>query len=95
MPGPVELRALNRTIDELRGAVTSLLGKYGEIPVVKRLRNDLERLVLDVEDVDKLPDAPAKGGPAEVLEIDDKPYDESMWDADDLDEGLGRGGAAR
>lgn len=89
MPLPIELRSLNRTIDELRNAVTSLAGKYGDITIVKRLRNDLERLVMDVDDVEKLPDAPA-GGPTEILELDDKPYDASMWDSEDLDEGLGK-----
>lgn len=85
---PTEFRVLTRTIDELRGAVSSLAGKYGDNAVVRRLRNDLERLILDVDDVEKLPE-PAPGGPAVIHEIDDKPYDESMWDAADLDEGLG------
>lgn len=86
---PTEFRALTRTVDELRGAVSSLAGKYGDNAIVKRLRNDLERLVMDVEDVEKLPDVPASGTP-EAIELDDKPYDPSMWAAEDLDEGLGR-----
>jgi hypothetical protein len=57
---------------------------------VKRLRNDLERLVLDVADVDALPPAvPGQsGGSSEMHQLTDEPYDASMWtDADD--EGLG------
>jgi hypothetical protein len=89
MANPLEWRTLNKSIDELRGAVSSLAGKYGDNVVVKRLRNDLERLVMDVEDVEKLPE-PKTGGPTVIHELDDKPYDESMWATEDLDEGLGR-----
>jgi hypothetical protein len=91
MPVSVEVRSLNRAIDDLRSAVASLHGKYGEVPAVKRLRNDLERLVLDVADVDSLPPAQAAGvgGPAEIQELTDEPYDASMWADDADDEGLG------
>jgi hypothetical protein len=90
MPVSVEVRSLNRAIDDLRAAVASLHGKYGDVPTVKRLRNDLERLVLDVADVDALPPAvPGQsGGSSEMHQLTDEPYDASMWtDADD--EGLG------
>ena len=91
MPVSVEVRSLNRAIDDLRSAVASLQGKYGEVPTVKRLRNDLERLVLDVADVDSLPPAQAAsvGGPAEIHQLTDEPYDASMWAEDADDEGLG------
>jgi hypothetical protein len=91
MPVSVEVRSLNRAIDDLRSAVASLHGKYGEVPTVKRLRNDLERLVLDVADVDSLPPArpTGDGGPAEIHQLTDEPYDASMWADDADDEGLG------
>jgi hypothetical protein len=50
-----EHRALHHAIDDLRTATTSLLSAHGDVPAVARLRNDLERLVLDVADVDALP----------------------------------------
>jgi hypothetical protein len=91
MPVSVEVRSLNRAIDDLRTAVASLHGKYGEVPTVKRLRNDLERLVLDVADVDALPPAQpaATGGPGQIHHLTDEPYDASMWGEDADDEGLG------
>jgi hypothetical protein len=90
MPVSVETRSLNRAIDDLRAAVASLQGKYGEVPTVKRLRNDLERLVLDVADVDALPPAqPSAGSPAQIHQLTDEPYDASMWGEDADDEGLG------
>jgi hypothetical protein len=90
MPVSVEVRSLNRAIDDLRTAIASLQGKYGEVPTVKRLRNDLERLVLDVADVDMLPPAQSgEGGPREIHQLTDEPYDTSMWAEDADDEGLG------
>jgi hypothetical protein len=54
-----EHRALHHAIDDLRAATTSLRSAHGDLPVVARLRNDLERLILDVADADSLPAAPA------------------------------------
>ena len=89
MPVSVELRTLKHAIADLRTAVTSLHGKYGEVPAVARLRNDLDRLILDVNDVDTLPAAPPTTGPGEVHQLTDEPYDASMWAEDADDEGLG------
>jgi hypothetical protein len=90
MPVSVEVRSLNRAIDDLRTAIASLQGKYGEVPTVKRLRNDLERLVLDVADVDTLPPAhPGSDRGGEIHQLTDEPYDSSMWSDDADDEGLG------
>jgi hypothetical protein len=96
MPAPTELRTLNRAIDDLRSAVTSLNGKYGEVPVVARLRNDLERLIIDVNEVQALPPDGRMGGATTptsatlvMTDITDEPYDRAMWSEDADDEGLG------
>lgn len=89
MPVSVELRALNRAVAELRTAVASLRGKYGDVPTVMRLRNDLERLELDVHDVSSLPPTGPGGTPIEMQQLTDEPYDASMWAEDADDEGLG------
>jgi len=90
MPATVELRTLHRAVDDLRAAVTSLSGKYGDVPVVRRLRNDLERLELDVHDVGTLPVGGAEvGPPIELSPLTDEPYDPAMWAEDADDEGLG------
>ncbi len=51
MPVSVGLRTLTRAVEDLPTAVTSLRGKYGDVPTMMRLRNDLERLGPDVHDV--------------------------------------------
>lgn len=89
MPVPVEVRSLNRVVDELRAAVQSLHGRYGNVPVVMRLRNDLERLELDVHDVSSLPPGGTSAAVAELHPLTDEPYDPSMWAEDADDEGLG------
>jgi hypothetical protein len=99
----VEHRALHRAIEDLRTAETSLRASYGDISAVARLRNDLERLVLDVADVDALPpapltDRPVAGEPVPATEagpVDNDSYVAADWDDVD-DEGVGgfRGGAA-
>lgn len=96
MPVTAELRTLHRAVDELRTAVTSLQGKYGDLPAVRRLRNDLERLELDVNDVGSLPPNVDVPVPLEMHTLSDEPYDASMWAEDADDEGLGGyHGAAR
>jgi hypothetical protein len=90
MPVSVELKTLNRAIDELRTAITSLQAAYGNVVTVARLRNDLERLVLDVGDVGSLASTrPAPAEAAPVHQLTDEPYDASMWAEDADDEGLG------
>ena len=93
----VEHRALHHAIDDLRTATTSLQARHGDIPVVARLRNDLERLVLDVADVDALPPGGKPGftvSPSDPAGHDSTDvYSPPSWDEAD-DEGVGgfRGG---
>jgi hypothetical protein len=82
-----ELTVLHRTIEELTSVMSSVRSRYGDIPAVKRLLGDVDRILLDAADLDELMPPP----PASVTElqpIDDTPLDPSLWvDADD--EGLG------
>jgi hypothetical protein len=91
-----ELTGLHRAVDELRTAVGSVRTRYGDIPAVRRLVGDIERLDLDARDLDSVPPRPAAPtAPAPVLVIDDTPPDPSLW-ADADDEGVGgyqRGGS--
>ncbi len=90
MPITAELRTLNRALDELRSAVAALHGKYGDVTTVIRLRNDLERLELDVHDVSSLPpNGGAMPAPAVLQPLTDEPYDPAMWAEDADDEGVG------
>jgi hypothetical protein len=102
MPHRAELSGLHRAVDDLRTAVASARSRYGDIPAIRRLVGDVERIELDAAELDELdlpadpagPSAPTSG--ADVHVLDDTPLDPSLW-ADADDEGLGgyRGGARR
>ena len=87
MPVTSELSALHRTVDELRGAVAELQQRYGDIAAVRRLVGDVDRLALDVADLDDVPQ-PADQPPQALEVIDDRPLDPALW-ADADDEGVG------
>jgi hypothetical protein len=90
MPGTVEERRLHRVVEELRSVVASLQGRHGDVPAVRRLKNDLERLELDVHDVGALGTSGPLASPAmELSPLTDEPYDPAMWAEDADDEGLG------
>ena len=84
-----ELATLHKAVEELRSVVGSVLGRYGDIPAVKRLLGDVDRIDLDASELDAIP-VPAEPEQREetVLVLDDKPLDPSLW-ADADDEGLG------
>ncbi|MGH8961103.1 MAG: hypothetical protein ACRDWT_07825 [Jatrophihabitantaceae bacterium] len=83
-----ELTVLHRAIDELSAVVGSVRGRYGDIPAVKRLLGDVDRILLDASELDAMAPPPPPPGQVEMHVIDDKPLDPSLWsDADD--EGLG------
>ena len=83
-----ELTALHRTIDELRAIVGSVRSRYGDIPAVKRLIGDIDRMDLDAAELDELPAPAETAGTADVQILDDTPPDPSLW-ADADDEGVG------
>lgn len=82
-----ELSTLHRTIDELRAIVESVRSRYGDIPAVRRLVGDVERIDLDAAELDSVspPSTPVAG---DMQIIDDQPHDPALW-ADADDEGLG------
>ena len=90
----VELTTLHRTVAELRGIVDTVRSRYGDIPAVKRLVGDLDRIDLDAAELDEvLPPANGTGPawvpvPLQMHVVDDTPHDPSLW-ADADDEGLG------
>ena len=85
MPDRVDTAALHLAVRQLADAVQTIATQVGDVPAVRRLRNDVERLELDAGDCAALQPLP----PARPLEvISDTPYDESLWHGAD-DEGLG------
>ena len=82
-----ELSVLHRTVDELRAIIGSLRSRYGDIPAVKRLLGDIDRIDLDASELDDiLPPARPEEGPVQL--IDDGPTDPALWSEAD-DEGIG------
>ena len=93
MSTTTELTELHHLIGGLRRCVTSLKAKYGDTPAMRRIVNDAERILNDVElldiDADELAltqqTAVVSG---EKIPIPDTPYDSAFWrDVDD--EGVG------
>ena len=85
MPDLFDAATIRRAVEQLSQAITAMAAEVGEVPVVRRLRHDVERIELDLTDCTSLQKMP----PARALEtIPDAPYDESLWQGVD-DEGLG------
>ena len=85
MPDLVDTSALRHAVEQLAQAVTAVAGQAGDVPAVRRLRNDVERIQIDLGDCAGLqPVAPVR----QLEVIPDTPYDESLWRGVD-DEGLG------
>jgi hypothetical protein len=91
-----ELAGLRRAIDELRSVVASVRNRYGDIPAVRRLVGDVERIELDASELSELAPPAGPAQEAEVHVLDDTPLDPSLW-ADADDEGVGgyHGGSGR
>lgn len=85
MPDQVNTSALHHAVEQLAQAIQAIATQAGDVPAVRRLRNDLERVQIDsVDCIDLQAVAPMR----ELEVIPDTPYDESLWRGVD-DEGLG------
>lgn len=75
MPDLVDTTALHLAVQQLAEAVQTIATQVGDVPAVRRLRNDVERLELDINDCTQLhPLAPVR----QLEIISDTPYDESL-----------------
>lgn len=83
-----ELSALQRAIGDLQQCAHALQTRYGDIPGVRRLLNDVERLSIDAAELEAIPPPTTSPKADEVQILTDEPYDPALWtDADD--EGVG------
>lgn len=87
-----ELAELHDLIGGLRRCVTSLRSRYADTPAMRRIVNDAERILNDVElldiDAGELELAGPLPHPGEKISIPDTQYDAEFWrDVDD--EGVG------
>jgi hypothetical protein len=82
-----QIRAVKQSIEELRARVVDARAAYGDVPAVRRLANDVERLMIDADELEAATPAVPPPTPPKIA-IDDTPLDPAMWgDADD--EGVG------
>lgn len=93
MSATTELAELHHLIGSLRRCVTSLKGRYGDVPAMRRIVNDTDRILIDVElleidasELELLSHGMVSSG--EKIAIPDTEYDRSFWDGID-DEGVG------
>ncbi|MDQ6936889.1 MAG: hypothetical protein M3140_04135 [Actinomycetota bacterium] len=87
MPDVAEMQSLHRALEHLRSAVGDVRRRYGDIPAVRRLAGDVERIELDLEDLRGITPVAAVA-PEQIHYIDDQQPDPAMW-VDVDDEGLG------
>ena len=93
MSSTTELTELHHLIGGLQRCVTALKTKYGDSPAMRRIVNDAERILNDVEllDIDAHELELAQQTivfSGEKIPIPDTPYDTAFWrDVDD--EGVG------
>ena len=94
MSTTTELVELHELIGSLRRCVTSLASRYGDSPATRRIVNDAERLLNDIDRLDiaaeelelaKVATQHHHGG--EKIPIPDTPYDTAFW-GDEGDRGV-------
>ena len=94
MSTTTELAELHELIGNLRRCVTSLRARYGDAPAMRRIVNDAELMLNDIDRLDidaaelEMRGAPAHPRAAEKITIPDHDYSRDFWSGVD-DEGLG------
>jgi hypothetical protein len=83
-----EYTELQRTIGQLRQCVGALRARYGDVPAVRRLANDVDRLDIDASELVRPVATPAPRQAEDVVVVPDTPYDPALWQGAD-DEGVG------
>lgn len=83
-----EFTELQRTIGQLRQCVGALRARYGDVPAVRRLANDVDRLDIDAGELVQPVTTPAPRQAEDVVVVPDTPYDPALWQGAD-DEGVG------
>jgi hypothetical protein len=95
MPSSTEVDELHQLVTDLRKCVTSVVAKYGECPVTRRVENDAERILngirrldIEIEALELTKGLTQPTACAEMIQIPDTQYDHDFWQ--DVDhEGIG------
>ncbi|MFD6352749.1 hypothetical protein [Nocardia tengchongensis] len=83
-----EIAELRYAVGQLRQCVNSLRSHYGDAGMIRRLENDLERLVIDTDEFEQTPLQEAPAAKQETIYVPDAKHDEAAW-MGAQDEGLG------
>ncbi|MGW5112221.1 hypothetical protein [Nocardia sp. NPDC004123] len=83
-----EIAELRYAVGQLRQCVTALRSHYGDAGTVRRLENDLERLVIDTDEFEQAPPPETPQAKQETIYVPDAKHDEAAW-MGAQDEGLG------
>ncbi|MBF6213601.1 hypothetical protein IU433_12895 [Nocardia puris] len=83
-----DIEQLRYAVNQLRQSIGALRSHYGDAGVVRRLENDLERLLIDTEEFESAPPPEVVRGRQDKIYVPDSKSDEAAW-MGAQDEGLG------
>ncbi|WP_067834884.1 hypothetical protein [Nocardia lijiangensis] len=84
-----DIAELRYAVNQLRQSIGALRSHYGDASTVRRLENDLERLVIDADEFEQSPPPEViRRRPQETIYVPDSKSDEAAW-MGAQDEGLG------
>jgi hypothetical protein len=84
-----EIAELRFAVGQLRQCIGTLRSHYGDANMVRRLQNDLDRLVIDTDEFEQSPPPEvARRRQQETIYVPDTKSDEAAW-MGAQDEGLG------
>ncbi|WP_330251571.1 hypothetical protein OG874_36400 [Nocardia sp. NBC_00565] len=83
-----DIAELRYAVGQLRQSIGALRSHYGDANTVRRLENDLERLVIDADELEQSPPQEVGRRPQETIYVPDSKSDEAAW-MGAQDEGLG------
>jgi hypothetical protein len=83
-----EIAELRFAVGQLRQSIGALRSNYGDANTVRRLENDLERLVIDADELEQSPPQMVSSRRQETIYVPDSKSDEAAW-MGAQDEGLG------
>jgi hypothetical protein len=63
---PTQIKAVNRAIEEWGARIADARAGYGEIPAVRRLANDVDRLTIDASELADLPAVRSEALPSKI-----------------------------
>jgi len=75
--------ATQAAIDSLTAAAARIADQHGDTLGVRRLLSDVARLKDDLAELGDPKPGHKPSGEPEIVEIDDSPYDDNLWDDSD------------